>query len=434
MTPTQQAFERSVIGALLLDNAQLAQIQLTAADFGSSANRQIFDATRRLIGGGSVCDALTVAELLESESGRKDWIALTAAMVKECISPGNAPVYAASVRRESISRQAASIADRLAQDPSQEGIDSTIRELMALSATQKDYSCHQLDAAQEAISEMMRASEGQLSGISSGIRDIDEMLGGFHDGDFVVIGARPAMGKTALMLNLSAAPSQSVGVISGEQGRAQVGMRQLAINGTLSLHKMRTGSLENHEWERVTKTMAVMKDRPVWIYDKPRPSIDDVVRQARAWKFNQNIKILMVDYLQMLTGGNGENFRLKVGDISAQLKCLARELNIPVVALAQVSRDVEGRPMGSDGMGRMPYMADFAESSIIERECDIAMTLYRPEVYEDQPKYRGLAYVNACKNRHGPIGFKAIAWRGEFLQFGDLAKTEMQARDHWSAA
>jgi replicative DNA helicase len=313
-------------------------------------------------------------------------------------------------------------------------IDSTIRELMALSASQRDFTCHQLEAAQEAIAEMMKASEGQLSGISSGIKDIDEMLGGFHDGDFVVIGARPAMGKTALMLNLSAAPEQSVGVISGEQGRAQVGMRQLAINGNLSLHKMRTGGLENHEWERVTRTMAVMKDRPVWIYDKPRPSIDDVVRQARAWKFNQDIKILMVDYLQMLTGGNGESFRLKVGDIAAQLKCVARELEIPVVVLAQVNREVEKRPMGGDGMGRMPYMADFAESGIIEQECDVGMTLYRPEVYEDLPNYRGLAYVNVCKNRHGPVGFKPISWRGEYLQFGDLATAEMRANDRWSAA
>lgn len=434
MSVTAQAFERSVLGALLLDNAQLAQIELTATDFLSSAHRQIFEATKRLISGGSVCDALTVAELLEQETGRKDWLTLTVAVTRECLAPSNAPVYAGSIRRESISRQASAIAARLGEDPSQETIDSSIRELMALSSTQKDYVCHQIDAAQAAIHEMVKASEGKLSGISSGIHDLDEMLGGFHDGDFVVVGARPAMGKTALMLNLSAAPEQPVGVISGEQGRAQVGMRQLAINGTLSLHKMRTGTLEDHEWERVSKTMSVMKDRPVWVYDKPRPSIDDVVRQARAWKFNQGIKILMVDYLQMLTGGNGENFRLKVGDIAAQLKCLARELEIPVVVLAQVKREVEQRPMGTDGMGRMPYMADFAESGIIEMECDVGITLYRPEVYEDQPKYRGMAYVNVCKNRHGPIGFKPIAWRGEFLQFGDLAKTEIDFRDSWSAA
>lgn len=431
---TAQAFERTVLGALLLDNSQLAQIQLAESDFMSAAHRQIFEATKRLIGGGSVCDALTVAELLERETGRKDWLAMTAVMVRECLAPANAPAYAASVRRDSISRQAASIAERLGQEPTQEVIDASIRELMALSSAQKDYTCHQIEAAQAAMAEMMLATDGKLCGISSGIRDLDESLGGFHAGDFIVVGARPAMGKTAFMLNLAAAAGSCVGIISGEQGRAQIGMRQLAINGDLSLHRMRTGALDNREWERVTNTMAVMKDRPVWIYDKPRPSIDDVVRQARAWKFNQGIKILMVDYLQMLTGGSGENFRLKVGDIAAQLKCLARELEIPNVVLAQVNREVEKRPMGSDGMGRMPYMADFAESGIIEMECDVGMTLYRPEVYEDLPKYRGIAFANICKNRHGPTGFREIAWRGEYLQFGDLAKVEIQQGDRWAQA
>jgi replicative DNA helicase len=434
VTTTAQAFERTVLGALLLDNSQLAQIQLSGTDFVSAAHRQIFDATKRMICGGSVCDALTVAELLEQETGRKDWLAMTVAMVRECLAPSNAPAYAVLVRRDSISRQATAIAERLGQEPTQEVIDSSIRDLMALSATQKDFTCHQIDAAQEAIAEMMLATEGRLSGVSSGIRDLDESLGGFHAGDLIVVGARPAMGKTAFMLNLAAAAGKGVGIISGEQGRAQIGMRQLAINGDLSLHRMRTGVLENHEWERITKTMMVMKDRPVWIYDKPRPSIDDVVRQARAWKFNQDIKILMVDYLQMLTGGNGESFRLKVGDIAAQLKCLARELEIPNIVLAQVNREVEKRPMGSDGMGRMPYMADFAESGIIEMECDVGITLYRPEVYEDLPQYRGIAFANICKNRHGPVGFKGIAWRGEYLQFGDLAKVEMQQADRWARA
>lgn len=434
MTGAAQSFERVVLGALLLDNSQLAQIQLTAADFTSAAHSQIFDATKRIIGSGNVCDPLTVAELLETETGHKGWLSMVDGMIRECMAPSNAPAYAASVRQRSISRQAVAIAQQLTDEPTQERIDASIRGLMALNATQKDYSCHQIDAINEAISEIMTASEGGLSGISSGIKDLDESLGGFHKGDLIVVGARPAMGKTAFMLNLGASANAAVGIISGEQGRAQIGMRQLAISGDISLHRMRTGVLHDTEWERVSRTMKALKDKPVWIYDKPRPSIDDVVRQARAWKFNRDIQVLMVDYLQMLTGGNGENFRLRVGDITGQLKSLGRELEIPVIALAQVSREVEKRPMGSDGMGRMPYMADFAESAIIEMECDVGITLYRPEVYEDLPQYRGIAFTNICKNRHGPVGYRKISWRGEYLQFGDLAKTEMQHRDQWSAA
>jgi replicative DNA helicase len=294
--------------------------------------------------------------------------------------------------------------------------------------------CHQFEAAQEAIDEMQRATEGNLVGVTSGVRDIDDMLGGFHDGDLVVIGARPAMGKTAFMLNLAASANCPVGMISGEQGRAQIGMRLMAINGSLSLHKMRTGALTNDEWSRVSSTMARMRERPVWVFDKPAPTIDEIVQQARAWKFDQNIGILMVDYLQKIRGGNGESFRLQVGDIAAQLKDVGRELKIPVIALAQVKREVENRTMGDDGLGRMPHMSDLAESGVIEMEADVIATLYRPEVYDDSPQFQGLAYFNVDKNRHGPVGHKVLSWRGEFLKFSDLAHQEMRTRDQWSAA
>jgi replicative DNA helicase len=209
-------------------------------------------------------------------------------------------------------------------------------------------------------------------------------------------------------------------------------MRLMAINGGLSLHKMRTGALTNDEWARVSGTMGKMRDRPVWVFDKPAPTIDEIVQQARAWKFDQNIGILMVDYLQKIRGGSGESFRLQLGDIAAQLKDLGRELKIPIIALAQVKREVESRPMGDDGLGRMPHMSDLAESGVIEMEADVIATLYRPEVYDDSQQFKGIAYFNVDKNRHGPTGHKVLSWRGEFLKFSDLAHQEM--RDQWSAA
>lgn len=426
------ASERTLIGAVLADNSQLARIKLSSADFTVKAHGQIFDAAKRMIGANKVCDALTVAELLEAETGRKDWITLTMAMLRECLTPANAPAYADSIRKHSLARQAASIGEYLVSGGD---TNEAIKQLMALSSTERQWTCHQIEAAQEAIDEMERASHGGLSGVTSGMRDIDDMLGGFHDGDLIVIGARPAMGKTAFMLNLAACADTPVGIISGEQGRAQIGMRLMAINGPMSLHRMRTGKLLDDEWARVLDTMNVMKTRPVWIFDKPAPTIDDVVRQARAWKFDQNIGILMVDYLQKLRGGNGESFRLQVGDIAAQLKDLGRELKIPVVALAQVKREVENRPMGQDGLGRMPHMSDFAESGVVEMEADVVGTLYRPEVYDDSPQFSGVAYFNTAKNRHGPIGHKALSWRGEFLKFGDLARQEIPVvHDRWSHA
>jgi replicative DNA helicase len=302
-----------------------------------------------------------------------------------------------------------------------------------LNVTQRDWTCHQSEALRLAEDALMNLAEGtQRPGVPSGIRDLDDSLGGFHDGDLIVVAARPAQGKTAFALNAMLAADCAVGMISGEQGRDQLGMRLLAISGPISLHRMRTAKLHDEEWARLATAAAAAKNKPIWFYDKPAPRIDEVERQARTWKFEHDIGILFVDYLQKLRGGEGENFRLQIGDICTRLKDLARELGIPVIALAQVKREVENRPMGSDGLGRMPYMGDIAEAAIIEQEADQIITLYRPEVYDEDPRYRGIAYANICKNRHGPVGHKALSWRGEYLKFGDLARQEQQFQDRWS--
>jgi replicative DNA helicase len=209
------ASERILLGALLSDNAQMARVKLDASDFTVTANGQIFTAIKRMIGAGKVCDALTVSEMLEQETGRKEWLPLTVSMQRECLTPKNASAYADSVRKHSIARTAARIGESLVSGGD---VNEAIRSLMLLNSVDKDWVCHQFEAAQEAIDEMQRATEGALVGVTSGVHDIDDMLGGFHDGDLVVIGARPAMGKTAFMLNLAAGADCPVGMISGEQG------------------------------------------------------------------------------------------------------------------------------------------------------------------------------------------------------------------------
>jgi len=418
LTSTREMY---LLGALMLDNSQLSRIALRTSDFTTSSHREVFTCIRRMISDAKVVDALTVAEQLERESRQSGWLPVTANMVQACLAPANAPAYAEWIRKASTDRQAAEVGRALVDGLA---VDEAIRKLIEINTATTDYSCHQYEAAQAAIAEMDRASGGGLPGVTSGMRDIDAMLGGFHDGDLIVVAARPAMGKTAFMLNLLVGADKPVGAISGEQGRAQIGMRLLAIRGPISLHRMRTGALHDEEWARVNRVMTSLKDRPAWIYDRPGPTIEDIERQARTWKFEKNIGILMVDYLQKISGGNGRDYRLQIGDVAARLKNLARELQIPVVALAQVNRDVEKQPMGEDGMGRMPHMSDIAESGSIEAEADVVATLYRPEVYMDQQRFKGLAYVNVGKNRHGPTGYKTLAWRGEYLQFGDLAHGE----------
>jgi replicative DNA helicase len=425
--------EREVLGAILADNSQLRNVQLQQRDFSVAAHGQIFELARRLIGAGKVMDAVTMASALERETGRNEWLEMTVRLQQDCLAPSNAPSYAAVVRKASMARQAATIGQRLVAG-GEDVISGAIRDLIELSSTTREHACHISDAVKDAMDALTEIVDGKPPGVMTGMRDLDEALGGMHDEDLIVVGARPAMGKTAFMINLALAANVGVGVISGEQGRGQIGMRAFAMQGPVSLHHMRIGKLNDDEWSRLAYAIGQLKARPFWINDKPGPTIDEVVAQARAWRFHNNIGLLMIDYLQKIRGGHGQDFRLQVGDIAVQLKNLARELKIPVVALAQVNRSVEARPLGQDGLGRMPYMSDLAEAGIIEQEADQVITLYRPEVYDDSEFYRGIAYTNICKNRHGPVGHKAVSWRGEYLKFGDLARQEISHQDRWSAA
>lgn len=416
-------FEQNVLGSCLYDGSMIVQCQVRPADFELSTHRAMWDVILRLHGAKQATDALSVTEMLDQERAPpppEGWLAYCRKLIKETASPAQAGSYANQLREYAAVRQAQAIGQALSEISMIDELDAKIRSLMELNKGTTDHSCHLLEAMQDAVDLL----SGDEAAISTGLRDLDGCTGGMHDEDLIIVGARPAMGKTAFMLNLALSSSVPVGMISGEQGRGQIGMRVMSINGEVSLHKMRTNGLSNEDWDRITFAMSTIKNRPIWMNDKPAPSIDDVIRQARIWKHEHDIGLLMIDYLQKLRGGGGADMRLQIGDVVSRLKDLARELKIPVVVLAQVKREVESRGIGDDGMGRMPFASDMAESGIIEQEADQIYTLYRPEVYSDDPRFRGVAYVNICKNRHGPIGHKAVSWRGEFLKFGDLAQFE----------
>lgn len=425
--------EQNVLGGVMNQPAVLARCELSPADFTVTSHRHAWDAMQRLARQGIAIDALSVAEQLDTDrvdAPKEGWLPYLATVSRETVTPHNAPTYANALRARATLRAAQGLGREIAALDNLDILPSKIRELINLETGKRDYTCHLQTAMQLALDAMSDSSVF----VTTGLRDLDDMLGGFRRADLIVVGARPACGKTAFAINCALAPRVPVGFISGEQGRDQIGMRALAINGSISLHRLRKGALHDSEWGRLTTCLNAAKDRQIWLYDRPAPTIDEVERQARAWRYEKKIELLLVDYLQKIRGGEGENKRLQVGDIASRLKNLARELDIAVVALAQVSRECERRDLGADGMGRMPYMPDLKESGDIEAEADQVLTLYRPEVYSDEPRFAGLAYVNCCKNRHGPVGHKAVTWRGEYLQFADLAHTEHDYdRNEWEA-
>lgn len=414
--------ELAVVGGLLLDNSLGQNIDLLPDDFLNGQYRIIYEATTELISLGQVADIITVAEHLDRITGRRGWLSIIGDIVKQCVTAVNTPAYASIVRTEARKRKAVEIARHLIENVSEglESVDEAIRGLMSLEVSQKKFERTITEALAGAIDaiELANAKKGGLVGVTSGLVDIDNCIGGFQKSDLYIIAGRPAMGKTAMLLNCLGAADVPAGLISAEQGAGQIGLRLLAINGRLSAHRMRLAQMDDSEYTRLTATCARLNNRKIWLNDRPAPTIDEVVRQARRWKFNYGIEALYVDYLQRIKGGmkGAVPRHEEVAHVVMSLKELARELDIPVIALAQVSRNVEARP------NKRPYMSDIKDSGCVEQEADMVMTLYRDEVYNEDTEDKGICEVSILKNRHGPTGVIRTVWLPEYMRFENIGR------------
>ena len=411
--------EQSVLGGLLLDNSRMAEIDLTRDDFTGQGHADIFEAIQSLIADETNADAVTVADLLERSTRLKGWLATVATLANNTPSAANVVHYARLVREESKRRRALEIAEGLRVGIDEEGlsaIDTAIGSLMALNSSRKNYECPVKEAAAEALEAIDKAfqNRGKPIGLTTGLHDLDECIGGLHASDLIVIGARPAIGKTAFLLNLADNAGKPVGVISSEQGREQVGLRLIAKNARLSAHHLRLGRIEEEWWPKMTKAVSHLAARQVWINDQPRPTVEQVMRQARKWRHQYGIEALYVDYIQHLQGPERVPLREQIIHIVRSLKRLARELDIAVVALAQVNREVDKRA------DRRPWMSDLMESGAIEAEADSVMLLYRDDAYNDDSPQRGTMEINVAKNRHGPTGLIRCAFHAESMTVTDL--------------
>jgi replicative DNA helicase len=234
------------------------------------------------------------------------------------------------------------------------------------------------------------------------------------------------MGKTAFMLSnamAAASAGNAIGIISGEQPVQQLAMRLLSQRSRIEATRLRSGRVDDDEWPRVTGGLTEMQELPIWVYDRSAPSLSELCRIARKWKHQHGIKAIYVDYLQRLQADKDrENKSERVGDITKGLKSLARDLDISVIALAQVKREVEGRT------NKRPRMADLSDSGDIEKEADEVLLLYRDEVYNADTPDKGIAEVLIDKNRHGPATFIKCAFHGPTMTFSNL----VSPRESWN--
>lgn len=417
------ALEQEVLGSILLRGERYAQVAtvLTEKHFADQRHQLIWRSLNELSLAGIPIDAISASQrLIDAGYGAQIGNgAFLTGLAADCI--GHDPKHHVDKLHEAyVAREIRRVGAKLAESTGTEAdADEAVRELMALQQGTVSYEHNIRDALRLAVDDLHAAQEAgdALRGIPTGLSKLDEHLGGLHDTDLIVVGARPAMGKTSFLLGLAHAAlkdySRAGGIITAEQPAMQIAQRHQASAGRVPLHKLRQGRIDQAESMRIMEATKHLAGMRYWMFDRPQPSIEEVVRVARKWHHQHQLRVLYLDYIQRIAARPTDPVE-RIEVVCSQLKTLARELCIPVVALAQVNRQVEARP------NKRPMVSDLKGSGAIEQEADQILLLYRDEVYNEQTSDPGVAEINIGKNRHGYIGTVRTAWAGEFLRFMDF--------------
>ena len=395
--------EREYLACCMRNPDMLTDLAVKSDHFESPMNRLIYQTMMEY---GQSFDAVLINQKL-FQRGEREAAARVLDIMNDCTGiQANAAKYAVEIRNNH--------RKRMTQEILLDGLETLdtgkiVRSLMELDQQETNHEITIKQAMAQALQDMEQASEG-IRGITTGLADLDKHLGGWHKGDLCVIGARPAMGKTALLLHFAQSCGVPLGLVSAEQPAYQIAQRHVASIGKVRLSDLRQGKVGEHETKAVITANHRLKD--YWIYDRSAPTIDEIVKVARRWKHKHDIQVLFIDYIQRIQG-KGKARHEQVGDVVRSLKTLARDLSIPVVALAQVARQVEARDNKRPGMG------DLSDSSEIEKEADQIITMYRDEVYNNNTDEPGICELKVCKNRHGYTGTVVARWIGEHVSFAD---------------
>ncbi|KLV00378.1 DNA helicase [Photobacterium aquae] len=435
MAPHSLEAEQSVLGGLLLDNEKWDVVaeKVVAKDFYSRPHRIIFESVALLLESGQPLDLITLSEHLERSSQLDDvgGFAYLAELAKNTPSAANILAYAEIVRERALIRDMISVANEIADagyDPqgrdSEELLDMAESKVFAIaeqrtSQNEGPQSVETiLEKTLEKIELLYQSPQDGVTGVSSGFTDLDKKTAGLQGSDLIIVAARPSMGKTTFAMNLceNAAMEQDkpVLIFSLEMPAEQIMMRMLASLSRVDQTKIRTGQLEDEDWARISSTMGLlMEKKSMYIDDSSGLTPTEVRSRARRIaRDHGGLSMIMVDYLQLMrVPGYQDNRTLEIAEISRSLKALAKELNVPVVALSQLNRSLEQRA------DKRPVNSDLRESGAIEQDADLIMFIYRDEVYHEDSALKGIAEIIIGKQRNGPIGTVRLTFQGQFSRF-----------------
>lgn len=429
LQPQDLDAEQAILGAILLDPPALARAQehLSASDFYDSRHRRIFTAMEDLSGTGEGLDLLTICDVLERQGDleRIGGRGSLAEFLTTVASSANVSHHARIVRDHAIRRRlihfTAEISQRAySKDSAADLLQDAQRNLHQLATSRNERSwCPMPEVSCETVKYVDQVAKRStaLVGIPTGYPSLDSLLAGWQRSDLIIIAARPSMGKTSFALGSALAAAREgyrVGVVSVEMSCRQVGLRLHGMGAPIDVHALKTGLLSPQGWSLLAATAQQFEALPLWIDDSPVLTVEHIAAKARQLQVRSGLDLLVVDYLQLLQLHDAENRQQGIADASRKLKLLAKELDIPVLVLSQLSRACESRD------GRRPMLSDLRDSGAIEQDADVVLFLYREVVYNQNADEKDSAEILVRKHRNGPIGDRRLRFVERFARFEDL--------------
>jgi replicative DNA helicase len=428
--------EKSTLGSMLLDRDAIAKVIeiLKPKDFYREAHTIIFNAINRLFDKGEPVDLVTVSEELK-ETGHLEAVggaSYITSLVNSVPTAANVEHYAKIVEEKAILRRLIKTADQIAQlgYKGDQEIDNILdqSEQLVFNLSQRR-TVQTFDGIKDILMdtfdnlEKLYNNKGDVTGIATGFRDLDKMTSGLQPSDLVILAARPSMGKTALALNIAqhaaVKEKKSVAIFSLEMSKSQLVQRMLCSEAQVDSHRLRTGFLNENDWRRISQGAGRLGESKIFIDDTPGITVMEMRAKARRIQAEHGLDLILIDYLQLMTGGSSsESRQQEVSDISRSLKGLARELNVPVVSLSQLSRAVEQRN------DKRPQLSDLRSSGSIEQDADVVAFIYRDDYYNPDSERAGITEIIIGKQRNGPVGTVELAFQKEYTKFVDLSKRE----------
>lgn len=428
--------EQSVIGSMIMDREAIvvASEIITADDFYGKQYATLFEAMVELNNSGLPVDLVTLQDKLKEKGVPQEVssVEFIRDIVNAVPTSANIKHYANIVAEKSVLRKLIKLNEEISNTcyAGTEPLDIILEETekKTFNLVQRRNTGEFVPIRQVVMNvmdqiEMAARNKGTVTGIETGFVDLDYKTAGMQPSDLVLIAARPSMGKTAFVLNIAEhvafKNNECVAIFSLEMSKEQLVNRMMSLQSHVESQKMRTGNLDDSEWEKLIETAGVIGKSNLIIDDTPGISIAELRSKCRKYKLEHGLKMIIIDYLQLMSGsGKSDSRQQEISDISRSLKSLARELHVPVLALSQLSRAVEQRP------DHRPMLSDLRESGAIEQDADVVMFIYRDDYYNKDTEKKGIAEIIIAKQRNGPIGTVELVWLPQYTKFANLVKND----------